>query len=303
MRPMSRREFVVAGGALLSQSALAQGTKGSMPTEPTLTAGQVVDRIKRQVGIPWMSQTVDVLTTGDNNTPVTGIASTMMATMDVVQRAAAERKNMIVSHETAFYLQQDQTDDIKDNSVLLEKKEFVRKNNIAIFRFHDHWHRMHPDGIAAGMVRQLGWEKNITDPQNPTRLIFPGPSLAKFAQGMQGRLKARTMRVVGDPNLPVRRVVTSWGYCGRLPGINLISQGDVDLLICGETREWELVEFVYDAMIQGRKKALIVVGHVTSEQGGMMLCADWLKGFITEVPIGFIATPEPLWAPDHPVEI
>ena len=29
-----------------------------------------------------------------------------------------------------------------------------------MFRFHDHWHRMKPDGISAGMTRELLWEKN-----------------------------------------------------------------------------------------------------------------------------------------------
>jgi putative NIF3 family GTP cyclohydrolase 1 type 2 len=304
MSPISRREFVVAGGAFLSQVALAQPQAGPSQQGPAkLTAGEVVARIKKQVGIPWMEKTVDVLVSGDENTPVTGIASTMMATLDVVQRAAAEGKNMIISHETPYYLQQDNTDDIKDNPILLHKLDFIRKHNIVIMRFHDHWHRMQPDGIAAGMVRQLGWEKNLEDPSNPKRLNFPGIPLAKFAQQMQDRLKVRTMRVVGDPDFPVRKVQTSWGYCGRMPGITIVSRADVDLFICGETREWELVEFVRDCNTAGTKKGLILVNHVVSEQGGMMLCADWLKNFINEVPVGFVPDLEPFWTPDHPVKI
>jgi len=72
-------------------------------------------------------------------------------------------------------------------------------------------------------------------------------------------------------------------------------------LIAGETREWELVEFVRDCVTEGQKKALILIGHVLSEQGGMILCADWLKSFIPEVPIAYIPTPEPFWNPEHPV--
>jgi hypothetical protein len=29
----------------------------------------------------------------------------------------------------------------------------------------------------------------------------------------------------------------------------------------------------------------------------MKYCAEWLKSFITEVPIGFIPAPEPFWSP------
>ena len=33
----------------------------------------------------------------------------------------------------------------------------------------------------------------------------------------------------------------------------------------------------------------------------MKYCAEWLKTFIDDVPIDFIAADEPFWRPDHPV--
>jgi hypothetical protein len=52
----------------------------------------------------------------------------------------------------------------------------------------------------------------------------------------------------------------------------------------------------------GKKKALIILGHVVSEQAGMKYCAEWLRTFITEVPVEFIAAEEPYWSPDKPVK-
>src|SRR4029453_10431884 len=52
-----------------------------------ITAGQIIERIKANVGIPWRAQTVDNIITGTAETPVKGIATTMMATLDVVKRA------------------------------------------------------------------------------------------------------------------------------------------------------------------------------------------------------------------------
>lgn len=69
----------------------------------------------------------------------------------------------------------------------------------------------------------------------------------------------------------------------------------------GETHEWELVEYAQDTIAAGKKKALIVLGHVVSEQAGMKYCAEWLKEFIKEVPIEFIAAAEPFWWPDKSV--
>ena len=61
------------------------------------------------------------------------------------------------------------------------------------------------------------------------------------------------------------------------------------------------MEYAQDAIASGQKKALIVLGHVVSEQAGMKYCAEWLKGFVNEVPIEFIAAAEPFWRPDKPV--
>jgi putative NIF3 family GTP cyclohydrolase 1 type 2 len=297
MSNLSRREFVAVSGVLVSSVALGQATPAA-----ALTVGEVIARIKSHVGVPWHPQTVDNLLTGSPETPVRGIATTMMATLEVVERCAAQGKNMIVTHETPFYLHQDHTDDIKDDPTLLYKLDFCKQHNIALFHFHDHWHARHPDGIAEGMIQQLGWQKNINDPADPKKFTFDGIPLAKFVQQMASRLNAKTIRVLGDPALPVRRVETSWGYAGREGGIKIFSQPDVDVFICGETREWELVEYCQDSIQAGNKKALIVVGHVLSEQGGMILCADWLKSFISEVPIQFVPTPEPFWNPDHPMQ-
>ena len=297
---ITRRDFTrtaaTAAGLAVSTSLRARAQTAT----PQLTAGEVIARIKKNVGVPWLERTVDNLLTGTPDTPVKGIATTMMATLDVVERCVAAGKNMIVTHETPFYLHQDHTEDIKDDATLLYKLDFCRKNDVALFHFHDHWHMHKPDGIAQGMIEQLGWQKNVTDPANPKRLTFPATSLRDLTRQMAATLHARTMRVLGDPNLPVRRVETSWGYCGREGGIPIFAKPDVDVLICGETREWELVEYCQDAIRSGQKKALIVLGHVLSEQGGMILCRDWLKGFISEAPIEFIPSEEPFWNPLDP---
>jgi putative NIF3 family GTP cyclohydrolase 1 type 2 len=297
---VSRRQFVVAGSALAS-GILTTNVLGQ--TAAAITAGEVIDRIKKNVGVPWFPKTVDNLLTATPETPVKGIATTMMATLDVVQRSVAAGCNMVITHETPFYLHQDQTDDIKSDPTLLYKLDYCKQNNVALFHFHDHWHFRKPvDGIAQGMVNQLGWQKNVPDPADPKKLTFDGIQLAKLAQKLQQTLNARTIRVIGDPALPVRHVQTSWGYIGRETGIPILAKPDVDVLICGETREWELVEYVQDSICAGNKKALIVVGHVLSEQGGMILCRDWLKTFISEVPIQFIPATEPFWNPGHPVQ-
>jgi len=67
--------------------------------------------------------------------------------------------------------------------------------------------------------------------------------------------------------------------------------------VIGETREWETVEYVADAVSQHKRKGLVILGHIPSEQAGMQECATWLRTFISGVPIEFIPAREPFWLP------
>jgi hypothetical protein len=121
---VSRRAFLLASiGVAAAQIARSQ-------TAQTVTAGQVIERIKANVGIPWRAQTVDNIIAGTANTPVKGIATTMMATLDVIQRAAANGKNMVITHESTFFSHQDRTDQILQDTTYQFKLDFLNKHNM-----------------------------------------------------------------------------------------------------------------------------------------------------------------------------
>ena len=282
----SRRIFLAsaaATGAAAAQSA-------------ALTVGDVIERIKKGVAIPWRAETVDTLKAGTAETRVKGIATTMMATFDVLRKASAAGLNFVITHEPTFYNHEDKTSDLAGNGTWQAKDEFLRKNDMAVFRFHDHWHARRPDGIATGMIEELNWAANA-DPQNGRLFRFDNVTLSELVRQMQSRLKVRSIRVVGDPALRVHTATASWGYTNQMGGIRALSRPDVDVLIVGEAREWEVVEFAADTITAGNKKALIVLGHIVSEQAGMKYCAKWLKGLVSEVPVEFVAAEEPFWTP------
>jgi putative NIF3 family GTP cyclohydrolase 1 type 2 len=282
---LSRRDAMIAATA-----ALTAGARAAAP----LTAADVIARIKAHVGIPWMDKTVDGIVAGDASMPVTGIATTMMATFDALKAAAASGRNMIVTHEPTFWSHQENVADVQNDPLYLEKLDFIDRNKLVSFHFHDHWHQLKPvDGINMGMTHQLGWEA-YADPVQPARFDLPPTTLLNLARHMRKQLNARTMRVVGKPAMPVKRVVASWGYAMKANALPLINS-DTDVLIAGETWEWELVEYVQDLVSSGRNKALVILGHIESEQYGMKYCADWLRGFVPEVPVQFIPLPEPYW--------
>ena len=77
----------------------------------------------------------------------------------------------------------------------------------------------------------------------------------------------------------------------------MLQSPDVEVLLLGEGTEWETIEYGADAAAQGKAKALILMGHIPSEEAGMKECTLWLKTFVPEVPIEFVVTPEPFWNP------
>jgi putative NIF3 family GTP cyclohydrolase 1 type 2 len=287
------RSIVVAtlNAALLVCGAHAQGKH--------LTARDVIARIQQQVGVPWQSDTVDTFKAGNPDSLVSGIAVTMMATLDVLQRAAAAGDNLIITHEPTFFDHLDISDQLPEKDtdpVLAAKRQFIAEHGLVIWRFHDHWHARNPDGIEAGMVHALGWEK-IQDANNQYLFTIPETPLEKLAAEIKRKLGIRIVRVVGDPGLRITKLAFAPGAAGLTRQAKALEMPGVQALVIGEAQEWEAVEYVADAVSEGRQKSLIILGHIPSEQAGMEECTSWLKTFVTEVPIQFVPAREPFWSP------
>ena len=262
-----------------------------------LTAREVVSRIQARVDVPWQSETVDTFKAGNPDTPVTGIAVTMMATMDVLERAAASGKNLVITHEPTFYNHLDKLDVLEQKEkdpVLATKLAFIAEHHLVVWRFHDHWHRRNPDGIEAGMAHALGWGR-YEDHENQYLFAISETSLESLAAELKKKLDIHVLRVVGDPQLRVSKVALVPGASGFQKETAALERNDVDVLVTGEPREWETVEYVADAVTQGKHKGLIILSHIPSEQAGMEECTRWLKSFVNEVPVEFVPAKDPFW--------
>lgn len=106
--------------------------------------------------------------------------------------------------------------------------------------------------------------------------------LRDLAKDVEKRLKLQAMRVIGDPDVRVSRAAL---LQGTPPFHAATVLTKVDVVVAGEQREWEGVEYTADANTAGERKGMILIGHWVSEDQGMRVCADWLKTFISEVPI------------------
>ena len=283
-------------GCLLLVSLKTFAQKEVVSKSASISAGDVVERIKKNVTCSWSKKTVDTFKEGSASVKVTGIATTFLATMDVLKKAQAAGLNMVITHEPTYYNHLDETTFFKNDPVFEAKRRFIKDHNMVVFRFHDHWHRTHPDGIHKGVIRKLGWENFQNDPD---QMIFTlsSQTLTALAQSLKEAFKASSIRIVGDPEMKISKVGVRVGAPGSKSQITMLRNDQVEVLVGGETPEWETVEYVRDAQGQGKIKALILIGHANSEEAGMEYCAEWLEGFIDEIPVRFVPAHDPFWTP------
>jgi putative NIF3 family GTP cyclohydrolase 1 type 2 len=286
--------------ALAGASASLVATAAPASSAASLTAQEVLGRMRGQIGTEWHEGGVDRIIAGLPQTPVTGVATTMMATFDALKVAVASRLNLVITHEPTYWSHQDTTTQLLDDPLYQTKLAWMRAHNLVVFHFHDHWHGKRPiDGINYGMAQRMGWT-GYMDAANSRQFNIPPKTLLELAREFRRKMGDRTMRVIGDRDLTVSKVVASWGNCSAFPGVPYLNS-QADVLVIGEAQDWDLVAYAQDLVAAGKKKGLILLGHVLSEQWGMEYCADWLKTFVPEVPVRFVPLIEPYWGLSHPV--
>jgi putative NIF3 family GTP cyclohydrolase 1 type 2 len=281
---------------LLTISAVSLSLPAQTASTP-LTADAAIKRIIAATGATPPPGTVDTIKGGgDPGTVVTGIATTFLDTYQVLEKAVADGKNLIITHEPTFYNHPDDMTVLGDDPVQAQKLAYIKEHHLVVWRFHDTWHLRHPDGILEGVIDEFGW-KQYQSSADPHLFTLPPTTLTQLAATLRARAGSRLMRVIGDPNMPVTHVALLPGASGLTKQVKALERDDVQVLVAGEAAEWETVEYARDATAQGRHKALILLGHEVSEEAGMRYCAEWLKSVLPGTPIEYIRAGEPYWMP------
>ncbi|MCE5345785.1 MAG: Nif3-like dinuclear metal center hexameric protein [Bacteroidales bacterium] len=283
--------FLVLAAVVFSFPLLAQITVEGK----NVPAGKIISAIIKNTGANEIPNTIDVIKEGNTSTPVTGIVTTMFATMDILKEAVNKNCNLIIVHEPLYYSHLDQTEQIKNSPVFLEKKRFINEHNLVIWRFHDYIHSIKPDGIDTGMAIKLGW-KDFTIEGHPEQFLLPETTLKELLNHLKQIFPKNSFYVIENPEMKLSKVVLAAGAPGFMAHYRLLEDKNVDVVLAGESPQWETYEYMRDAVAQGRNKAVIFLGHITSEEAGMDWCATWLKSFIKDIPVSFIESGPSFWS-------
>jgi putative NIF3 family GTP cyclohydrolase 1 type 2 len=295
---ISRRRFAAIAAAA---GVTPIGIRGAQP----LTAEVVFRRIQTELGGDWPEAGPDSLKAGDASAEVRGIATTAMATLDVLKQAVKANANLVLTYEPTFYGRADGRAAATppggrgpaalgaDDPVVRAKREFIQKNSLVVYRLRDHWQSRKQSEMVTGLAGALGWSSRRVKPDDALYDI-PPVTAEEAATLIRTKLNLRGgLRAVGDRKATVRRVLI---YPGSMPPSTMWQRySEVDLIVAGEVREWENTLYAADIFTAREKRALITIGRVASEDPGMRLCAEWVKTVAKEVPATWIGAGDPYW--------
>jgi putative NIF3 family GTP cyclohydrolase 1 type 2 len=293
---INRRKFIAntaytAGGVALL-NLMPDLVKGSvLSANAQYTVQQVIDLILKEGKLSPILNTVDTIKAGDASQLVTGIVTTMFATTSVIEQAAKLKANFIIAHEPTFYNHIDDKELVKNNPVVQEKLQLLKKHNITVWRFHDYLHSLQPDPVGYGLLQKTGWLQYYK-PGGFT-LTIPVQTLQQTAQHLKKSLNITHLRVIGDLQQKCARLTIIPGAGGGKMQMTAAVADNPDVLIVGELSEWETAEFIRDANLQGKKMALIVLGHSVSEEPGMEYFVQWLQPKLPGIKITHITSGDP----------
>jgi hypothetical protein len=283
----SRRDFLWSAAA-----ALAAGAARGSAQPQGVAAAEIIGRIRDKVGVAWRTPSVDGIKAGDAETLVTGVATTAMATVDVLRRAASTGRNLIVTQEPTFYSPPDDGGAAANDPVYAMKKSLIDERHVVVWRFSEHWNARRPSEPVTALANALGWSA-YRQPDVEGLYKIPETRLDALLQQVRTRLHLRGgMRWLGLTDMPIRTVLLSPGTTDLPTTVARLPRADA--IIAGEPREWEAVPYVLDSR---PRKALIAVGRVVSLEPSAAACAAWIRSFVNSVPVEAVTAGDPYWSP------
>ena len=243
-----------------------------------ITAQAVVSRIREQCGSGWRASEVDDFVAGKPDTEVKGIATTYAPTLEVLHKAVASGKNMIISLESPYWTRpaslasggtsptgpqegppgyrplpaatRDGGDgppapSLEKDSLFQEKRAYIAANNLVIYRFFENWNARQPNPQLGGLVKALGWQKAYRPERGvpwATRgaafIDFPPVTLKAMAQTLKKTLRMGSIRIIGEADTKVSRAAVKPGIALLIDLERYFAEPGVNLVIMGEAI-WE----------------------------------------------------------------
>ena len=243
-----------------------------------------------------LATTRDTVKTGNIDVECTGVATTIYASVGVIREAVKCGCNLIIVHEPTFYEDMDTRDGLESIAVAQQKLKLLEDNGIVIFRDHDRIHSHKPDGIFYGLTTELGWQpflqRNSAATGGQLRYMWRFPEPIPFetiARLFIDKLQLNNAQFIGNRQAQISSAMLGTHFFpGSRSYLAAFEASGCDLLIPGETIDWELNEYFKDAGQLGLNRVMLRLGHFNMEELGMKYMVGWLSELLDNaVPVMF----------------
>lgn len=237
---------------------------------------------------------VDGFRAGDADMEVTGIVVCARASTAVLEQAVALGANIIISR-TAFLGDSQDRPVARPEPALAAKIDYINRQGLAVLRLQDPRLGAAGRAVTAAFARSIGLSDPDVSDDPAAGLIYATGSapVIDWVRRTKAALGTQTVRLLGDPAMPVSGIAIATETNRPNALAPLISHPEVNLLICGEIHETETTAYVMDAIALGQKKAMLAVGSIAIEEPAARALAEWLPS-ITQKPVHYVASPEGL---------
>lgn len=224
---------------------------------------------------------------GDPDQTVTGIATTWTTTVKVLQQAAADHLNFVLTHEHPFFATAESrwfaTLPADQRPHNIARRTVVDDHSLVLCRSHSNWDAVPGEGVADSIARALEFGDPVHESHFVRMYEIPPQTLAELAQWAKLRLGVPTVRIAGDLARVVERVGIAYGGLAQTYGcVDEFIINGADAVICGEA-----IDYSFRAAIDAGL-GFIETSHVGSENPGMRNFARLLQERLPDLPVRFI---------------
>jgi putative NIF3 family GTP cyclohydrolase 1 type 2 len=266
------------------------------------------------LGHPMSTAMYEGLCAGNSQTLVKGVAVCYAPTVDMLRRAAAESRNLIISREHPFFLHGGLNYGyttggleaaLKDDPVVQGKRQIINANGLMVYRFGAAWDNFRPHAQSAALARALGltpetWQ--VSDRSRGVVCKLPRTGLAALAQSAADKLKAPSCRIVGDPASLLTKVAVLAGETDPKEALaELLSDPGIDGIVAGAGGVVDEVDgaisWFQDLIASGRRIAMLAVGYGPSHDPGGADMAEWARTVLPDFNVDWWPVRDPSWIP------
>jgi putative NIF3 family GTP cyclohydrolase 1 type 2 len=266
------------------------------------------------LGNPMSTAMYEGLCAGNAQTPVRAVAVCYAPTVEVLRRAAAEGRNLIISREHPFYLHGGLNYGyttggleaaLKDDPVVQAKREIVNTNKLMVYRFGAAWDQSKPHAQSRSLALALGLKPASSSPGDRARGVvcyLPRTTIAALAQTAADKLQAYSARTVGDPDASVTRIAVLAGETDPKEALaELLADPKIDGIVAGGGGVVDEVDgaisYFQDLIATGRRITMLAIGYGASQDPGVAEMANWVRTALPDCNVEWWPVRDPSWIP------